>query len=297
MDAVGEDGLAMLSHGLDHEHVLAVAEREGLKVWAGDCAFVEGPDRERAMLLAAREVRKCVVDAFATALHRAIKRGRVQTGRELAYVVEHVLDVLEEDGEGVFWRISEALSVNCRQAAYSWAGHAIREATDAFAARRMLEEERRREQEQLRREAEERERIRQEWAQFHGSWRDLVPQLAKAKPHQPNPQQPARARPIPVPPPSQRKPTLREDPQAVRSMLRKAFNWNRGGYWTLGSERTDSSPFQRRKRFSLSPGEARRLERELSARLRAAELAGDRELAGQIFAKLVELQRAAIRGA
>jgi len=145
LDAVAEDGLAMLAHGLDPAHTLRVGEREGLEVWEGDCAFVEGPDRERAMLLAAREVRECVVDAFAVALHRAIRQGKIRTGGELAAAVEEVLDRLDEDGEQVFWRISEYLSVNLRQAAYGWASWAVREALDSLAAGRMWEEERQRE--------------------------------------------------------------------------------------------------------------------------------------------------------
>ena len=140
MDAVGEDGLAMVAIGLDYEHVLAVAEREGLKVWAGDCAFVEGPDRERAMLLAAREVRAALIDAFAVVLHRAIRRGRIQTGRELAAVVEDVLDQLEDNAQQILWRISEYLSLGSRQAAYRWAGYAIQEALDSLAAGRMQEQ-------------------------------------------------------------------------------------------------------------------------------------------------------------
>ena len=122
-----------------------IADLDAVAEDGGDCAFVEGPDRERAMLLAAREVRKCVVDAFAVALHRAIRRGRIQTGGELAAVVEDVLDQLEAHAEELFPRLSEALSVHCCQAAYGWAGHAIREATDALAARRMREVVRRRE--------------------------------------------------------------------------------------------------------------------------------------------------------
>jgi len=140
MDAVGEDGLPCVAIGLDREHILTLAERHGLDVCEGDCAFVEGPDRERAMLLAAREVRKCVVNAFAVALHGAIRRGRIQNGKELADVVEEVLDRLDEDGEQIFRRISEYLSLGSRHAAYSWAGHAIREATDALAAGRMQEQ-------------------------------------------------------------------------------------------------------------------------------------------------------------
>jgi len=116
LDAVAEDGLAALPHGLDREHILA-----------------------------AGEVRKCVVDAFAVALHRAIRRRRIRTGKELADVVDGVLDELEADAEELFPRLSEALSVGCCQAVHSWAGHAIREATDALAARRMWEVVRRRE--------------------------------------------------------------------------------------------------------------------------------------------------------
>jgi len=107
-------------------------------------ATAHGLDREH--ILAAWEVRKCVVDAFAASLHQAIRAGRIQSGRELAFVVSSVLDELEADAEELFPRLSEGLSVDCCQAAYSWAGHATREATDALAARRMREVVRRREQ-------------------------------------------------------------------------------------------------------------------------------------------------------
>lgn len=120
LDAVAEDGLAMLAHGLDREHILA-----------------------------AGKVRKCVVDAFAVALHRSLRRGRIQSGKELADVVDSVLDELEADAEELFPRLSEALSVHYCQAAYGWAGHAIREATDALAARRMREVVRRRERAEM----------------------------------------------------------------------------------------------------------------------------------------------------
>lgn len=140
MDAVGEDGLPCVAIGLDWEHVLTLAERHGLDVWEGDCASLEGPDRERAMLLAAREVRAAAINAFATALYRAIRRGRIQTGGELAAVVEDVLDQLEDNAQEIFWRISEYLSVGSGQVAYRWAGYAIREALDSLAAGRMQEQ-------------------------------------------------------------------------------------------------------------------------------------------------------------
>jgi len=290
MDAPDADGLATMAIGLDHEHVLTAGKRRGLQVWEDECATLAGPDREVAMLMAAKEVQMALINAFATALHRAIKRGRIQTGRELAAVVDYVLDELEADAEELFPRLSESLAVGCYRPVYAWASHAVQQARDALATRRMLEEERRREQERLRQVAEERERIRKQWEAFSGSWRDFLPQGATTKPPQaPIPKAASGTTSTTGDP----EPTPREDPQAIRAMLRRTFNWNRGGYWTLGG---GSSSFQRRKQLNLSPGEACRLERELEARLRAAELAGDRELAGRIFTKLVELQRAVFRG-
>lgn len=165
MDAVAEDGLATFAAGLDHRHVLELAEREGLGVWDDELAFLAGPDRELAMLRAAGEVRTAIVDAFAASLHQAIRAGRIQSGRELAFVVSSVLDGLDADAEELFPRFSEALAVGWRHSVYAWAGFAVRQAVDSLASQRAREEERRGE--------------RQEWASFQDSWRDLVPQAAR----------------------------------------------------------------------------------------------------------------------
>jgi len=144
MDAVAEDGLAMLAHGLDPAHAPRVGEREGLEVWEGDCAFVEGPDRERAMLLAARELRAAVINTFATALHRAIRRGRIQTGGELAAVVDDVLGQLDEDAEELFPRLSERAMLGDRHSVFSSVGWLVWTAVEGIENARAVEEARRR---------------------------------------------------------------------------------------------------------------------------------------------------------
>lgn len=172
-DGIDEDGLATLAIGLDSEHVLAVAEREGLEVWEGDYDSLKGPDREDAMFLAAEELRRAVINAFAVTLHRAIKRGRIQTGRELAEMVERVVGVLNEEAQDWLWSwLSERSVIEGERAVYAWVGRLVRAAVEGT-------EEARAKEEAYKQEIAERARIKAEWKRLADTGFSFADQLRK----------------------------------------------------------------------------------------------------------------------
>ena len=172
-DGIDEDGLATVAIGLDYQHVLVVAEREGLEVWEGDCATLRGPDRERAMLFAAKELKRTVINAFAVALHRAIRWGRIRTGRELAEVVERVAEALNEEAQDWLWSwFSERSVIDGERAVYAWVGRLVRAAVEGV-------EEARAEEEAYKQEVAERARIKAEWKRLADTGFSFTDQLRK----------------------------------------------------------------------------------------------------------------------
>ncbi len=172
-DGIDEDGLATFAIGLDYEHVLAVAEREGLEVWEEERAILGGPDREEAMLLAAAQLRRAVINAFATTLHRAIKREQIRTERELAQVVERAAANINGAAENWLWPwLSERSVIDGERAIYAWVGRLVRAAVEGA-------EEARAEEEAYKQEVAERARIKAEWKRLADTGFSFADQLRK----------------------------------------------------------------------------------------------------------------------
>ena len=303
-DGIDEDGLATLAIGLDREHVLAVAEREGLEVWEGDYDSLGGPDREQAMLAAAKELRVAVVNAFATALHRAIKRGRIKAGRELAQVVDEVAEVLDQEARDWLWPwLSERMVVDGERAVYAWVGRLVRVAVEGIEEARAMEEARKQ-------EAEERAKVRTEWQELADSGFSFTEQARRMAQGDGQsevglntlPPQEAGTEKHSNPPPSKQRERGagvsggRTSAPSAWGMFewRRMFEWHSmpdgNGYWVLGGKPTAN----RRETVKFSPGLVIEL-RQLGKQLEIAEAQGDREKAAELLKRILELRRSLVR--
>ena len=287
LDGVADDGQATYATGLDHQHVLQAAKRRGLEVWEGELGSLGGPDREEAMLAAAKEIKRAVVSAFAIALHRAIKRERIRTGRELAQVVERVAETLNEEAQDWLWPwLSERMAIDGERAAYAWVGRLVRAAVAGIEEARAVEEARRR-------EAEERARIRAEWQALEGRslTRELLAQVGVSASSTPTtslgPVSPGRGSPTFSSGQAGPSPHHRGVPSAP------GFRWQgspdgRTGYWVLGGGQVEKG----REVHEVDRGAARATLARLERELLAAEAVGDHLRAKQAFEAMVKLRRA-----
>jgi len=285
-DGVAEDGQATFAAGLDHEYVLRVAKRRGLAVWEGELGALDGPDREEAMLIAAKELKRAVIDAFAVALHRAIKRGRIKAGRELAQVVDEVAEVLDQEARDWLWPwLSERVAFDGERAVYAWVGWLVRAAVAGVEEARAMEEARRR-------EAEEWAKVRTEWQarrMVQGNKQSEV-ELNTLPPHAAGTEK--HSKPI----------TSKQGERGAgvsggRTSAPSAwgmFEWRAmpdgSGYWVLGGKPTAN----RRETVKFSPRLMIEL-RELGKQLEIAEAQGDRERAAELLKRIVELRRSLAR--
>ena len=308
-----EDGLASSAVGLDIEHVLQVAEREDLQVWEDELATLGGPDREIAMLLAAIELKRAVVDGFAVALHRNIRKGRIRTGRELGCVVERIAEVLNEEAEDWLWPwLSERCAIaGGPRPVFAWVGRLVRVTIEGL-------EEARAEEEARQREAEERARVQAEWRELAASGfsftREMRRQSAEVEQAELNAAVAQLAavqeRSIGASGGDSREaagavdhlPTATSSGKGGRGAKVRGrasapvpspvFQWRAlpdgSGYWVLGGKpAADQLP----SRDQLpSEVEAEHLRREFEQ----AEAEGDHERAGKLFRRLYELRRALI---
>ena len=303
-DGVAEDGQATFAAGLDHEYVLQVAERRGLAVWEGELGALDGPDREEAMSVAAEELKRAVIDAFATALHRAIKRGRIKAGRELAQVVDEVAEVLDQEARDWLWPwLSERMVVDGERAVYAWVGRLVRVAVEGIEEARAIEEARRR-------EAEERAKVRTEWQELADSGFSFTEQARRMAQGDGQsevglntlPPQEAGTEKHSNPPPSKQRERGagvsggRTSAPSAWGMFewRRMFEWHSmpdgNGYWVLGGKPTAN----RRETVKFSPGLVIEL-RQLGKQLEIAEAQGDRERAAELLKRILELRRSLVR--
>jgi len=302
-DGIDEDDLATLAVGLDREHVLAVAERKGLEVWEGDYDNLGGPDREQAMLAAAKELRVAVIDAFAVALHRAIKRGRIRTGRELAEVVEEVAEVLDQEAQDWLWPWLSERMVDGERAVYAWVGRLVRVAVEGIEEARAMEEARKQ-------EAEERAKVQAQWEALADSGFSFTEQARRMAQGDGQsevglntlPPQEAGTEKHSDPPPSKQRERGagvsggRTSAPSAWGMFewRRMFEWHSmpdgNGYWVLGGKPTAN----RRETVKFSPGLVIEL-RELGKQLETAEAQGDRERAAELLKRILELRRSLVR--
>ena len=327
LDGDGEDGLATFATGLDYLHVLEIAECKGLQAWADEFGALGGPDRERAMLLAAAELRRAVVDGFAVALHRAIKRGRIRTGRELAQMVERVAEVLNREAQDWLWPwLSERMAIDGERAAYAWIGRLVRVACEAIEEERMAEQVR---SWQARAEAEQAQ-VRAEWKELAASGFSFteqarrmaegsgqvkaelnaaVAQLAakrgrdfEASDSGKLPENRRRAFTVagieehskPATPMQGERGAGVLGGRTSAPLTWGAFQWRAmpdgSGYWVLGGKPTAN----RREAAKFSPQAAIEL-RRLGRQLEIAEAQGDREKAAELLKRIVELRRSLTR--